>query len=265
GLWLHVDACYGAAASLLPEFAERRAALARADSISLDAHKWLFMPLTAGLVLTRHPEVAARAFDDDASYIPGREMEAWQRGIPTSRRAAGLMVWAGLRAHGFRPIREAVGRNIRQARLAERLLQGGGFQVLEGGELSVACARWTPAGLGSEATDALQEGIAERVADSGGAWFSTVWHLGKTWLRLNFVNLYTRDEHVVRLVKLIQNAAIDAGCTGEQISTVSNALHDVAGERLHAPRPSPAGTAVSDSPPSFAAPSAQAISSRPDL
>ncbi len=206
GLWLHVDACYGAAASLLPEFANRRAALNRSDSIAMDAHKWLFMPLTAGLVLTRHPEVSARTFDNEASYIPGHELEAWQRGIPTSRRAAGLMVWAGLRAHGFRPIREAVGRNIGQARLAERLMREAGFEVLEGGELSVACARWVPGGMTAEDADAVQNEIAERVANSGGAWFSTVRHGGKTWMRLNFVNLYTRDEHVARMVKLILEA-----------------------------------------------------------
>lgn len=212
GLWLHVDACYGAAACLLPEFSLRRSALKRADSISLDAHKWLFMPLTAGLVLTRHPTVVAQAFDHDASYIPDGSdaaLEAWQKGMPTSRRAAGLMVWAGLRAHGFRPIREAVERNIGQARLAERLLREEGFEVLDGGELSVACARWVPEGQSADAIDLLQGQLAESIAESGEAWFSTVRHDGKTWLRLNFVNLYTRDEHVERMVRLMREAADD--------------------------------------------------------
>jgi aromatic-L-amino-acid decarboxylase len=237
GLWLHVDACYGAAACLLPEFAEQRAALQLADSISLDAHKWLFMPLTAGLVLTRHPEIAARTFDHDASYIPGHELEAWQRGMPTSRRAAGLTVWAGLRAHGFRPIREAVERNIGHARLAEQLLRDAGFQVLGGGELSVACARWVPPSISLEESNALQGQIAESVADSGGAWFSTVRHDGKIWLRLNFTNLYTRDEHVERMVKLIREAADEGMPGGFQPGMLPGGLcADATGSHAAAPR-----------------------------
>jgi aromatic-L-amino-acid decarboxylase len=203
-VWLHVDACYGGPVCLLPDRADLRAALARADSIAVDAHKWLFMPLTAGLFLTRHPAAALDAFDEAASYIPASGApDAWRAGLPTSRRAAGFVVWAGLRAHGFSAIREAVARNIVLTRLAEESLREHGFEVLPDGELSVACTR-------APGDDAAQERIAARVRASGEAWLATVRHAGRVWLRLNFVNLHVRTEHVERLVACLATAARDA-------------------------------------------------------
>jgi glutamate/tyrosine decarboxylase-like PLP-dependent enzyme len=116
----------------------------------------------------------------------------WQRGIPTTRRSSGLAVWMALRAHGWRTIRASVKSNIRLTRLLEALLGERGFRVLEGGELSIACARWEPPGRTAEVIDRLQDAIARDVISSGKAWFSTTRHAGRTWLRFNMVNLYTR-------------------------------------------------------------------------
>jgi aromatic-L-amino-acid decarboxylase len=86
GLWLHVDACYGGGALLLePSLPEFRG-IERADSVAIDPHKWFFIPMTAGLLLTRHPDLEIDAFDIAASYIPGDgTVDAFRRGVPTSR------------------------------------------------------------------------------------------------------------------------------------------------------------------------------------
>ncbi|HZI09498.1 MAG TPA: pyridoxal-dependent decarboxylase [Myxococcus sp.] len=208
-LWLHVDACYGGAALLVPELAGRlRDAVARADSLAVDAHKWFFIPLTAGLLLTPHRETARAMFDVAASFIPdGDRVDAWRRGMPTSRRATGLTVWMGLRAHGWGAVREAVERNIRLTRELEAGLARRGFEVLGGGELSIACARRVPPGWAEEAVDRLQESLAREVTASGASWFTTVRLHGRVWLRFNLVNLYVQAHHVARLVDLVAERA----------------------------------------------------------
>lgn len=81
-----------------------------------------------------------------------------------------------------------------------------GFKVLEGGELSVACARWEPKGWSPLKTDQLQDQIEAHCVASGKAWFSTVHHDRKKWLRFNMVNLYTQEHHIETLVALLCDA-----------------------------------------------------------
>jgi glutamate/tyrosine decarboxylase-like PLP-dependent enzyme len=208
-VWLHVDACYGGAAILSEALRLRLVGIERADSIAVDPHKWFFIPVTAALLLTREREEARRAFaTKSGSYIPGDGvLDAWQRGMPTTRRSSGLAVWMGLRAHGLAAIREAVERDIALMRLLETRLAAHGFRILEGGELSICCARFELAGRSAAEIDALQSRIAAEVIASGTAWFSTVIHAGRTWLRFNLVNLHTREEHIQRLADVVNQAA----------------------------------------------------------
>lgn len=213
--WLHIDACYGGAALLLDELRERWTGIERADSVSIDPHKWFFIPMTAALLLHRHPELEAACFQTSAtSYIPVAERpDPYLRGLVTSRRCSGFAVWLALRAHGWRAIREAARRNIAQARALEASLAAGGCEVLPGGALSVVCARF-PSRRGEAATEALQRAIADRVVGDGQSWFGTVRHDGRTWMRWNIVNLYTRERHI----DAIAAAVLEAGRSLEEIS-----------------------------------------------
>jgi aromatic-L-amino-acid/L-tryptophan decarboxylase len=107
GVWFHVDACYGGAAALLAGEHVLRAGLQRADSLCMDLHKWFFMPLTAGILLTRHADLVRQTFDVAASYIPVTDMvEAYCRGVPTSRAVLRPIEILGCqRAGGGRPVR----------------------------------------------------------------------------------------------------------------------------------------------------------------
>ncbi|HKB03294.1 MAG TPA: pyridoxal-dependent decarboxylase [Gemmataceae bacterium] len=204
-VWLHIDGCYGGAIALVPELRDRLAGAGRAQSIAVDPHKWFFVPVTAALLLVREAGLAARCFDTaQGSYIPGDgPVDAWRRGIPTTRRSSGFTVWMAIRAHGWRTVRDAVRRNIALTRLLERLLADRGFTVLPNGTLSIACARFEPPGADPASLDGLQQEITHRVVATGLAWFSIVRHAGRTWLRFNLVNLHTREEHIRRLADLI--------------------------------------------------------------
>lgn len=195
-LWFHVDACYGGAALLLPELRERFLGIERADSLSIDPHKWFFIPLTAALLLTRHRALEEQTFETAAaSYIPRQgPVDPFLRGFPTSRRSSGFTVWLALRAHGWSTIRDAVRRNVALSRRLERGLAQRGWEVLEGGELSVVCARpprEEPAA------------VANRLVASGRSWVAPVNHAGRVWLRFNIVNLHTRERHVDELLELL--------------------------------------------------------------
>jgi aromatic-L-amino-acid decarboxylase len=208
-VWLHVDGCYGGAIALAPELRGLLAGVDRAQSIAVDPHKWFFVPVTAALLLVPESGLGARCFDTaQGSYSPDDGVvDAWRRGIPTTRRSSGFTVWMAIRAHGWSAIRDAVRRNIDLTRLLERLLAERGFQVLPDGQLSIACARWERAGVDSATLDQIQAEITERVVKTGKAWFSTVRHGGKAWLRFNLVNLHTREHHIRSLADLVHETA----------------------------------------------------------
>jgi aromatic-L-amino-acid decarboxylase len=208
-VWLHIDGCYGGAIALVPELRGLLAGAGRAQSIAVDPHKWFFIPVTAALLLVGEAGLAARCFDTaHGTYIPGDgSIDAWRRGIPTTRRSSGFTAWMAIRAHGWQAIREAVRRNISLTRLLERLLAERGFTVLPDGELSIACARWQPPSANASTCDRLQEEITRRVLATGKAWFSTVRHDGRTWLRFNLVNLHTREQHIRLLADLLETTA----------------------------------------------------------
>ncbi len=197
---------------LLDELRPRCRGIEQADSITVDPHKWFFVPIAASILLTRDAELEAETFaPDDVPYIPGledsEEVDSLLRGIPTSRRASALAIWMGLRAHGWGAVRAAVRRNVELTRLLERLLEDAGFTVMPGGELSAACARWQVDGLGPTDLDCLQEEIAADVVASGNAWFATFRYRERTWLRFNMLNLYTRERHVRQLAELVIETA----------------------------------------------------------
>ncbi len=167
-LWLHVDACYGGGALLLEPGLPEFEGLSRADSIAIDPHKWFFVPMTAGILLTPHRELEQDMFDVAASYIPGDGIiNTFRRGIPTSRRSTGLTVWMILRAHGWNVIRQSIERNVFLTRMLEDRLREAGFRVLGDGQLSVACARWEATGFDERGLDDLQSAIAQAVVATG--------------------------------------------------------------------------------------------------
>ncbi|MDH4066012.1 MAG: aminotransferase class V-fold PLP-dependent enzyme, partial [Acidobacteriota bacterium] len=151
GVWLHVDGSYGGFAAGIPGVDGALAALGRADSLSLDPHKWLFAPLDAGCLLVRDPAHLGRAFAQGAAYvdvIADRDMSEfafWDHGPELSRRFRALKIWFILKIHGTRAIRQAIEQNIGVARhLADILDRSPDFERLAPVPLSIVCFRYVP-------------------------------------------------------------------------------------------------------------------------
>ncbi len=126
GVWLHVDGAYGAPAASVLDVAPRFAGIERADSISVDAHKWLYLPKACGVVLVRQAEALTSAFAHEQGYLPHQqhELHAVDITLEYSRPFRALKLWLAFRAHGAPQFREAIARNLREAELLYERARG---------------------------------------------------------------------------------------------------------------------------------------------
>jgi glutamate/tyrosine decarboxylase-like PLP-dependent enzyme len=211
GVWLHGDGACGLLAAGLPEFRDRFRGLGRADSLSLDAHKWLGVPYDCGMVLVRERERLRRAFSITAPYLRS-ETEAADRGIDfleygpqMSRSFRALKVWMVLRHFGVSGLRRMLAKNIALAHHLHDLVRTHpDFEVLHEPLLYLYCFRYVPHELrGREgeakiarAVDQINREIAEAVQRSGVAFVTTTRIGGKVALRMSICSQRTLQDDI---------------------------------------------------------------------
>ncbi|PYK58289.1 MAG: pyridoxal-dependent decarboxylase [Verrucomicrobia bacterium] len=164
-LWLHVDGAYGGFAALAASTRPLFGSIEEADSLALDPHKWLYLPVDCGCVLYRDPEIARATFAHEAEYtrVIGQEADEafafWDYGPELSRRFRALKVWMLLKSVGLQALGEAIEKDLACARHFEKLVQNSeDFEMLAPVELSIFCFRHLPARL----KGALATGSSER-------------------------------------------------------------------------------------------------------
>lgn len=202
-MWLHVDGAFGVLAALAaPELFE---GLALADSVSLDAHKWLYQPVDCGCLLYRHRGVARQTFSHTGDYVkalnedPAEAFAFFDESVELSRRFRALKLWLSLQYHGRAAFRAAIGRDLAHARLLEELVAARPeLELLSRGQLSAVCFRYQ--GKDNAA-------ILRRVIARGRVYISNATIDGVFALRACFVNHRTREEDV----RLIVSEVLAAG------------------------------------------------------
>lgn len=128
GIWFHVDAAYGGAALAVPEMRPLFAGIERADSVTIDPHKWLFSPYDCGAVIYRDPALARKAHAQEGSYLDIFSDEGYKGFNPSdyqiqlTRRVRGVPLWFSLAMHGTKRYEQAIRRGIELARIAGRLI-----------------------------------------------------------------------------------------------------------------------------------------------
>lgn len=209
GLWLHLDAAWGGAAALVPELRPILEGAARADSITFDAHKWLSVPMGAGMYLTRHPGILERTFRVAARYMP-REgtvlpvADPYATSMQWSRRFIGLKLFLSLAVAGWAGYEEAIRHQTEMGeRLRERLREAG-WVIVNDTPLPLVC--FVDAGKEGRSAPFL-EAVAAHVVASGEAWLSTV-SLGEAGpaLRACITNYRTDLEDLDALVAVLGRA-----------------------------------------------------------
>src|SRR5438132_1936825 len=208
-LWMHVDGSYGAFAVLAKSARKLFAGLERADSIALDPHKWLYLPVDVGCVIYRAPEIARAAFAHEAEYtrIIGREADEafafWDYGPELSRRFRALKVWMLLKGVGLDSLGEAIESNLACARYLESLVRArNDFEMVAPVELSIFCFRHVPVQLRNkspQAIDAFNERLLIALQRDGSSYLSNATLAGRFALRGCVLNYRTtlRDMEIL--------------------------------------------------------------------
>ncbi len=216
GVWFHVDGSYGGFATRAPRAAAALAAIGRADSLSLDPHKWLYAPLDAGCLLVRNPLHLKRAFAQGAAYvdvIADRDMSEfafWDHGPELSRRFRALKIWFILKCHGARAITAAIDDNIAVAQhLAAAIDASEDFERLAPVPLSIVCFRYAPAALrgNRDALNAINRSLMVDVQRDGAAYVSNAMIGDDFALRACVVNYRTQASDMDVLLESIRRVA----------------------------------------------------------
>lgn len=208
-LWLHVDGAYGALACLaIPEAFH---GLDRANSLSLDAHKWLYQPTGCGCVLYRDPEDARRAFSHSGEYArslsndPIEGFAFFEESIELSRPFRALKLWLSLRYHGLNVFAESISEDLRLAQvLAHSVDADPRLERLAPVALSAVCFRYTAA---AGDLNELNRTILDRVVRRGRVYLSNALLNGKFALRACVVNHRATEEDVRSVVTEVLAAA----------------------------------------------------------
>jgi aromatic-L-amino-acid/L-tryptophan decarboxylase len=215
GVWMHVDGAYG-----LPAAAVRPASFEgfdRAHSVSVDAHKWLYLPKACGIVLVRRAEDLIASFAHEQGYLPHQrhELHAVDITFEYSRPFRALKFWLAMRAHGAEAFRAAIARNLGEADLLHRTLAAReDFEVLGEPPLSIVPFRHVPGGV--EDLNAHNQALADALQADGRVWIASALIDGDVYLRPCFVNFRTTEEDVLDLVEV-------AAEVGERLAATSSA------------------------------------------
>ena len=217
-LWLHVDAAYAGSAAVAPELRWLLRGCERADSLVMNPHKWLFVPLDLSAFYTRRPEVVKAAFSLLPDYLRTAEESVapnlMDYGVSLGRRFRALKLWMVIRAFGQEGLASRIREHVRMARVFREWVEADpDFEVAAPSPLSVVCFRWRGAGLAPEEADAVNERILDAVNLSGEAYLSHTKLHGRIVLRLAIGNVRTEERHVRRAWELIQASgrALSAG------------------------------------------------------
>ena len=209
-LWLHVDGAYGALASLaIPDAFH---GLDRADSLSLDPHKWFYQPTGCGCLLYRDPADAQRAFAHSGDYAralsddPIEGFAFFEESMELSRPFRALKLWLSLRYYGLGAFQESIQEDLRLAQVLANFIDGEQrLERLAPVSLSAVCFRYIG---GDGDIDALNRSILERVIRRGRVYISNAMIFNRFALRVCIVN-HRSTEDDVRLVVTEVLAAAD--------------------------------------------------------
>ncbi|MGZ8596652.1 MAG: pyridoxal phosphate-dependent decarboxylase family protein [Actinomycetota bacterium] len=219
GVWLHVDAAYGGAARLSGRDAHRVPGLERADTVTVDPHKWFFQAYDIGALVVRRREDLLTTFHEAPEYYASNRPEDeplnwYQYSLEGTRRFRGLKLWMSWKQLGT----DGLGALIEQnddlaAYLATRCREEADFAAEPAEpDLSVVCFRHMPPGHDDwppEILDDYQARLQRALEVSGDAWVSVTTLRGRTFLRAGIVNYLSTEADIDRMLDSLRRLSAD--------------------------------------------------------
>jgi aromatic-L-amino-acid/L-tryptophan decarboxylase len=215
GLWLHVDAAYGGFAALTAKGRAVLAGIDRADSVTLDPHKWLYQPMECGCVLIRDGARLQRAFaihpdylDSDAAQGAG-EVNLADRGLQLSRGFRALKIWVTVQTFGLAAFRACIQRNLELAEYAQALIRGHAeLTLMAPATLGIVCFRRDWPGCDEAETERRGTALADELERGGTALVSTTRLAGRHAIRLCILNPTSSERHIRRVIEHFAGAPV---------------------------------------------------------
>ena len=205
--WVHVDGAFGLFAAVSPRTAHLVEGVEKADSVTVDGHKWLNVPYDSGYAFVRDYGLMARAFRYSADYLPDENSTKPTPGAigpESSRRARSFAVWATLKAYGREGQRRIVEHCLDiAAYCAQQVVESDELELLNNPELNIVSLRYNPGGLSEVALNDLNEKLGEAVIADGRFLVGTSKMGSKTIFRPAFSNWRTRREDVDELITVL--------------------------------------------------------------
>ena len=208
GVWLHVDAAYAGVTAMLPDRRALFAGWERADSIVINPHKWLFVPVDLSAFYCRRMDLLRGAFSLVPDFLRTSDgaTNLMDTGIQLGRRFRALKLWAVLRHFGAAEIRAVLTEHLRLAQVfAEWVDAHPDLERVAPVPFSVVCFRASPGALelSEPAADAFNEQLLDRINATGEVFLSHTRVNGRFVIRLAIGHLRTTDEHVRRAWELV--------------------------------------------------------------
>lgn len=222
GLWLHVDGAYGAAAVFTPRGKALLDGIERADSITLDPHKWLFQPYELGCLLVRDATTLSNAFhigdDDGADYLADvsrhiqQDVNFYDRGIQLTRSFKALKLWLSMRAFGVAEFRRGIEVGLDMAEEAERVLRTDPrWEIVTPAQMGIVTFRWRDDRVTAEVLDARLAHAVDRMRADGYALVMSTMLKGRPALRLCPIHPATNAEEIRETIARLARFCAEAG------------------------------------------------------
>ena len=211
GLWLHVDAAMAGSGMILPECRSLWHGVERADSLIVNAHKWLGAVFDCTLYFVRDPEHLVRVMSTNPSFlqtaVDGRVKNYRDWGLPLGRRFRALKLWFLIRERGVEGLQARLRRDLENAKWLERQVSiTPNWRVLAPVALQTVCVRHEPPGLDGDTLDRHTLDWAARLNQSGEAYVTPAVLDGRWMVRVSIGAELTEREHVEQLWKLMRLA-----------------------------------------------------------
>ena len=178
--WLHVDGAYGAAAMLTRKGKKALKGIEKADSLTLDPHKWWFQPMEIGCLLVKDANHLKTTFQVSAEYLEDTkakglaEINYYDHGIQLTRSFRALKLYLSLKTFGLKAFKKAIQKGIDMAEYTEKLLsREKDWKIITPAQLGIINFVYAPAGASLAAIDASSKAIAEKTMHDGFAMMTT--------------------------------------------------------------------------------------------